>query len=85
MTHSPTMTSREEAEQYLPAEWTTAKFEPIEVPAGDTLKVVYKVAVKCLHCSNAAIASCLVEDSETVLQLVCADHIAGMILWRRSL
>jgi hypothetical protein len=81
MTHSPTMSERADAEEYL----DKADLRPARLDEQLGLGLDGPLDVTCLHCSNAAIASCLVEDSETVLQLVCADHTAGIILWRRSL
>ena len=46
--------------------------------------VTYTLPPKCLHCSKTAIASCIVEDAEMVLQLVCQDHITGILIWRKE-
>lgn len=49
------------------------------IKKNDTIKLPV-----CFYCKSTAIASCLVEDSEIVLQLICGDHIRGEVIWRKE-
>ena len=62
-------------------ELNVAQFD--KICSSDKIKLTFVKRQRCLHCSNVASVSCLVEDSEIVLQLVCSDHIRGKVIWMK--